>query len=180
MSTAGTIWITGLSASGKSTLARALAAALQDTRAVVLIDGDEFRARLDRAYGYTLEDRFAVLELVVEAAREENSKGRAVVAATISHKQAMRAHARHRIGRFMEVYLDCPPRVCSLRDQKGLYRRAFAGEYACFPGVTEPYEASPDVELVLDTAALPLESALRRLLPAAIRFLTPGSEETPR
>lgn len=174
MSAAGTIWITGLSGSGKSTLARALARELQDTHAVVLLDGDDFRARLDREYGHTVEERFAVLGLLVERAREENLKGRAVVVATISHKQAMRAHARCRLARFLEVYLDCSADVCAARDPKGLYRRARGGEYACFPGVTEPYERSPAVELVLDTAALPVESALQRLLPEALAFLSAG------
>ena len=172
MSAAGTIWITGLSGSGKSTLARALARELQHTHAVVLLDGDDFRARLDREYGHTVEERFAVLGLLVERAREENLQGRAVVVATISHKEAMRVHARGRLARFLEVYLDCSADVCAARDPKGLYRRARAGEYPCFPGVTEPYERSPAVELVLDTAALPVESALQRLLPEALAFLT--------
>jgi adenylylsulfate kinase len=181
----GTIWITGLSASGKSSLGRALASGLSDAAVpgVVVLDGDEFRARLDRKYGHTLQDRVAVLGHLVEAARAENMAGRAVIVMTISHKRAMRAHARRRIGHFMEVYLDCPVEVCSARDPNGLYRRALAGEYSCFPGVTEEYERSEDPEVVLDTAALSAESAARRLLPAALAFLgasdraeIPGSE----
>ena len=173
MSSAGTIWITGLSASGKSSLARALIRELQagGTREVVLFDGDEFRAGLDRPYGHTLADRFAVLGLLVEAVREENLRNRAAVVAAISHKRAMRVHARRRIGRLMEVYLDCPVAVCSARDRKGLYRRAIDGEYSCFPGVTEPYERSPTCELVVDTAAISVDAALRRLLPRAVEFL---------
>lgn len=170
---AGTIWITGLSASGKSSLGRALAGGLRDAAIddFVLLDGDEFRSRLDREYGHSLNDRFAVLHLLVEAALEENTKGRAVIVAAISHKRAMRVHARRRIGRFMEVYLYCPVEVCSARDPKGLYRRALAGEFQCFPGVTEQYERSADAEIVLDTAALSVESALQRLLPEAVAFL---------
>jgi adenylylsulfate kinase len=170
---AGTIWITGLSASGKSSLARALAGELRaaSDEAPVLLDGDEFRARLDRAYGYSLEERFAVLYRLVEEAREENLKGRTVIVATISHKRAMRTHARRRIGRFMEVHLHCPVEVCATRDPNGLYRRARAGEYECFPGITEPYEHSEDPELVLDTAALSTESAVRRLLPETLAFV---------
>ena len=173
MTGAGTIWITGLSASGKSSLGRALTRELQarTNGEVVLYDGDEFRAGLDRPYGHLLEDRFAVLSLLVEAVREENLKNRAVVVAAISHKRAMRVHARDRIGRFMEVHLDCPVEVCSARDQKDLYRRAIAGEYSCFPGITEPYERSPDAELVLDTAAMSADGALCRLLPLAVEFL---------
>ncbi len=173
MKSAGTIWITGLSASGKSSLAGALTRELQarGISEVVLFDGDEFRARLDRYYGHTLEDRFAVLGLLVEAVCEENLKNRAVVVAAISHKRAMRVYARRRIGRFMEVYLDCPSDVCSARDQKGLYRRAIDGEFSCFPGVTEPYERSAISELVLDTATISVDGALRRLLPKAVEFL---------
>jgi adenylylsulfate kinase len=169
----GTIWITGLSASGKSSLGRALASGLEATAIsdLVVLDGDEFRSRLDRTYGHSLQDRIAVLHHLVEAARTENMNGRPVIVATISHKRDMRAHARRRIGRFMEVFLDCPMEVCSARDPKGLYRRALAGEYSCFPGVTEEYERSTDPHLVLDTATLSVQSAVQRLLPEALAFL---------
>jgi adenylylsulfate kinase-like enzyme len=169
----GTIWITGLSASGKTSVGRGLASRLQaDAYAdLVLLDGDEFRARLQRKYGHSLQDRVAVLNQLVEAARTENVNGRAVIVTTISHKRAMREHARRRIGHFMEVYLDCPVEVCSSRDPHGFYRRAFAGEYTCFPGVTEPYERSANTELVLDTAASSIDTAVQRLLPEALAFL---------
>jgi adenylylsulfate kinase len=173
---AGTIWITGVSGSGKSSLARALAVALRATAQVdaVVLDGDEFRASLDRAYGHELHDRFAVLHLLVEAARNENLQGRTVIVAAISHKREMRVHARDRLTRFMEVFLECPGDVCAARDTKDIYRRALAGLYPCFPGVTEPYEQSDNVELVVDTATLSVESALQRLLPRAVDFLKPA------
>jgi adenylylsulfate kinase len=173
MHAAGTLWITGLSASGKSSLARALVERIAGAGApgVVLIDGGDFRERLDRRYGHSLEDRFAVLRLVTEAAREENEQGRSVIVSTISHRRAMREHARRSIARFMEIYLHCPAEVCGARDPHGLYRRARAGEYECFPGVTEPYEPSERPEVVLDTAALSAAQAADRLLPEALAFL---------
>jgi adenylylsulfate kinase-like enzyme len=174
---AGTIWITGLSASGKSSLARALADRLRATAGIdaAVFDGDEFRAGLDRPYGHELADRHAVLRLLVGAVRQTNLEDRPAIVAALSHKREMRAHARQQLPRFMEVFLDCPADVCAARDTKDLYRRANAGEYRCFPGVTEPYERSNGVELVLDTAVLSVEAALERLLPRAIAFLTvPG------
>ena len=172
---AGTIWITGVSGSGKSSLARALAGALRETAHidVVVFDGDEFRAGLDRQYGHELADRLAVLYRLVEAVREEILRDRAVIVAAIAHKREMRMHARRRLPRFMEVFLNCPADTCSARDSKGLYRRARAGEFTCFPGITEPYEPSTVVELELDTAALSLEAALQRVLPRAVEFLRP-------
>jgi adenylylsulfate kinase len=169
----GTIWITGLSASGKSSLSRALAERLGrgGIGALVVIDGGDFRARLERVYGHGLGDRFAVLRLLAEAAREENLAGRHVIVATISHKREMRAHARARVERILEVYLDCPSSVCAQRDPNGIYARAAAGEYECFPGVTEPYEPSAEADVVLDTAVLTPAAAADRLLPRALAFL---------
>jgi adenylylsulfate kinase-like enzyme len=170
---ASVIWITGISASGKTSLARALVHELEAGApgGVALFDGDEFRARLDRRYGHDLADRFAVLDLLVEAVRDECRNRQVVVVAAVSHKREMRAHARRRLGHFLEVFLDCPAEVCASRDPKDLYRRARAGELSCFPGVTEPYERSEKAAVVLDTATLSVESALRRLLPEVAAFL---------
>jgi len=168
----GTIWLTGLAGSGKTTPARHLA---DKPRAAgidnVLLDGEVLRDDLQQQYGHTLEDRFRVLEIIVEQARQAQREGRVVIVATISHKRVMRFHARRRLGRMLEVYLDCPVPVCARRDGKGHYRRALAGEYECFVGVTEPYEPSATPELIIDTATLSVTQAAARLWQAAVDFL---------
>ncbi len=168
----GAVWITGLPASGKTTLSEALHRALQARgHRCTVLDGEALRARLSRQYGHSLEDRFAVLEEIVAAASAERHRGVVPIVATISHKREMRAFARHALGHMLEVYLECAAHVCALRDQKGHYRRAYAGEYACFVGVTEPYEAWDIADIVIDTAKSGVAEATRTLLAASLNFL---------
>jgi adenylylsulfate kinase len=167
------VWLTGLSASGKTTLAMALARDLgnQGMDNITLLDGEAFRAQLARQYGHAPADRYAVLRALVEHAGSEQAAGRVVIVATISHRRDMRRLARERLGRFLEVYLDCPVQICASRDPKGHYRRARAGEYSCFVGVTEAYETWDLADLVLDTGRLSPEAASQALLAATLRFL---------
>lgn len=176
----GSIWITGLPASGKSTLGAALEHALRMRgHACALLDGEALRQRLDRRFGHSLEDRFAVLRAIVAIASQTRDQGVVPIVATISHKRDMRAYARSMLGRMLEVYLDCPPSVCALRDDKGHYLRAHRGEYECFVGVTEPYESWNQADLVLDTAGTGAAAATESLLAAALVFLgTPAEAAT--
>jgi bifunctional enzyme CysN/CysC len=168
----GTIWITGLSASGKSTLGAALTASLCGLGyPAVLLDGEELRQRLGGRLGHTLADRAAMLARIVHIAEGESASGRLPIVATISHKRDMRAYAKARLGRILEVFLDCPASVCAARDRKGHYARALSGEYDCFVGVTEPYETWDDADLVLDTARQDPAESSARLLSAARDFL---------
>lgn len=161
----GTVWLTGLSASGKTTLGRGLHDALAARGlTVALLDGDAIRERLPRRYGHGLEDRAEVLRHIVGMAEDAARQSDAVIVATISHAQWMRDLARERLSPFYEVHLDCPPSACAARDRKGQYARAEAGEYACFIGVTHDYERRRPADLTLDTrsgdAARTLEAAL--------------------
>lgn len=168
----GTIWITGLPASGKTTLGEALAGALRARGyACVVVDGEEVRRRLGSRHGHSLVDRFAALRDIVAVAAEEKRKGTILIVATISHKREMRAFARQALGRMLEVYLECPAAVCAARDYKDHYRRAYAGEYACFVGVTEPYETWEKADVVIDTARFEVAEASNMLLAAALGFL---------
>ena len=156
-----TIWITGLSASGKTTLGSALSRHLTASdRAAVWLDGEEIRRRLDRPYGFTREERVLVVDKIGEMAAEANGDGQIAVVSTTSHVLSSRKAVRKRLQNFFEIYLKCPPQVCAARDYKGQYRRAFDGEIDNFVGVTEPYEESSRVELVIDTAALSADEAL--------------------
>jgi adenylyl-sulfate kinase len=167
-----TIWLTGLSACGKTTLGRRLADSLRERGVVKLdfLDGDELRKRFDRTYGHSLEDRFAVLQRIVEIARESNEAGNIAIVATVSHKRRMREIARENIDAFMEVYLKCPPEVCTRRDYKGVYRAA-ALEHEYIAGVTEPYEVSAAPELVLDTASRTVDECSAALLESVLQFV---------
>lgn len=169
----GTIWITGLSASGKTTLGRHLVRELRQRggTAVELIDGEEIRPTLDRVYGYSRQERSLVVLAVAKLARQYNEEGKAVVVCAISHVEETRRQIRQYLGRFMEVYLYCPVEVCAQRDYKGNYRKAYSGLYDNFVGVTEPYEKSDSPELILDTANCSIDNCLATLLDRAIAFL---------
>ena len=162
----GVIWITGLSASGKSTTGKHLYEKLQNigiTNAEIL-DGEELRTHLDRQYGYTVEERMAVAENIVRVAVDKIKSGKLVIVSTITHKIAMRKMARDNIDLFMEVYLQCPVEVCAERDYKGNYEKAMHGKCDNFIGVTEPYEVSEHPELVIDTGRLSIEDCAEMLL----------------
>jgi len=172
-----TVWITGLPASGKTTLSGALRCGLEERGyACTVLDGDLLRERLSRRYGHSIEDRFAVLREIVAAALDVRDQGMIPIVATISHKREMREYARQALGRVLEVYLDCAAPVCAARDHKGHYQRAYAGEYACFVGVTEPYETWKKAEIVIDTARSCIAQASHTLLAASLAFLSPGGD----
>lgn len=165
------VWITGLSASGKSTLGTALRdGLLMRGYRCCLLDGEVLRARLDRQ-GHSLGERYAVLREIVAVAAAEQQRGRIPIVATISHKRDMRTYAKQALGAVLEVYLDCAASICASRDGKGHYQRAYAGDYACFVGVTEPYETWEEAGLVIDTARLNAAEATRVLLDASLDFL---------
>lgn len=170
--TPGIVWLTGLSASGKTTLADALCAGLSRIGVdnVVVLDGERVRANLGFVAQHSLHDRKRVLREIVELAGTVFDNHGVGIVATISHKRAMRRYARQRLGRMFEVFLDCPPEVCAARDVKGHYARAFAGEYDCFAGVTEPYERS-DPEMTIETARVAEKESSGLLFAAVSAFL---------
>jgi bifunctional enzyme CysN/CysC len=147
-----TLWMTGLSGSGKSSLAYALEKRLfDDGRLCYVIDGDNVRYGLSRDLGFAPEDRTENLRRVAEVARLFNDAGVIVITAFISPYQRNRDDARRIIGaeRFIEVFVDAPIAVCEGRDPKGLYRKARAGEIADFTGISATFEApaAPDIHL---------------------------------
>lgn len=164
---AQTVWLTGLSGSGKTTVARALEQALLDRgRACTVLDGDNLRGGLTADLGFSAEDRAENLRRVAHVAALLNDAGLIVITAFIAPLQSARAQAREVIGpeRFVEVYLSTPVDACRARDPKGLYRRADAGELPEFTGVSAPYEAPIAPELTLDTSSLELRDCLARVL----------------
>jgi len=175
----GTIFITGISASGKSTMGRCLKEAMNKggLTEVRLIDGEETRRRLleqGRSYGYSPEDRKIVALEMARMAFEYNSKGVIAIICSICHTKALRQEMRAIIGNVFEVYLDCPVEVCARRDYKGQYSKAFQGLVDNFIGVAEPYQRSDKVELVLNTAEESVEKCAQVLFRSAMVFLREG------
>ena len=172
-----TLWLTGLSAAGKSTLAFALERRLHDLKhASHVLDGDNVRHGLSQGLGFSKLDRSENIRRVAEVARLMNDAGLIVIVALISPLRADRARARHIIGdaRFQEVHVSTDLAVCEARDPKGLYARARSGQVAEFTGVSSPYEAPQFPALCIDTAQLDLEHALAQLLTLA---LSQGSDD---
>ena len=162
-----TVWFTGLSGSGKSTLAKAVEVSLvkRGVRAFIL-DGDNVRHGLNTDLGFSPADRTENIRRVGEVCRLFYDAGLVVLTAFISpYKQdRCRVRSRHPAGGFIEVFVDCPVEVCERRDVKGLYRKARAGEIADFSGVSAPYEAPLEPELVVNTAESDLATCASKVL----------------
>jgi adenylyl-sulfate kinase len=169
----GTIWITGVTASGKSTLGGKLLNDLKDigVNNVKFLDGESIRKELGDTYGYSTNDRNAILEKTIQMAHECNDNGDIAIVSTISHKRATRQKARDTITNFMEVFLNCPLEVCVERDYKGHYQKALNGEYENFIGIMESYEISESPELVINTKSLTIAESQELLLKNVISFL---------
>ncbi|MCA1007275.1 sulfate adenylyltransferase subunit CysN [Rhodococcus hoagii] len=156
------LWFTGLSGSGKSTIANELECRLHALGChTYLLDGDNVRHGLNRDLGFTEADRVENIRRVTEVARLMADAGLIVLASFISPFRAERDAARELVGedRFCEVFVDTPIEVAEERDPKGLYRKARRGELANFTGVDSPYEAPEDPELRIDTTATSPEEA---------------------
>ncbi|RKP57825.1 adenylyl-sulfate kinase [Pararobbsia silviterrae] len=151
----GVVWLTGLSGSGKSTLASAAAKALSahGMRSAVL-DGDILRRGLNSDLNFSACDRHESVRRAAEVASMLANEGLIAIVALISPLVQMRAHAREIIGdRFREIYVKAQLSRCEAADVKGLYAKARRGEIAGFTGISAPYEAPLDADLVLDTDA---------------------------
>lgn len=165
-----TLWLTGLSASGKSTLAYALERALVDLgRACYVLDGDNVRHGLNRDLGFSESDRSENVRRVAEVARLMNDAGLIVITAFISPMIADRKIARTIIGEehFREVYVSTPLATCEKRDPKGLYAKARNGHIPEFTGVSADYEPPPKPDLVINTGIDNFEESLKKLLSLA-------------
>ena len=161
------LWFTGLSGSGKSTVAGALEEALhQQGVSTYLLDGDNVRHGLCGDLGFSAADRTENIRRIGEVAKLMMDAGVITLAAFISPFRADRERVRHMVapGEFIEVYCHCPVEVCESRDVKGLYQRARAGEVKEFTGISSPYEPPLAPEVQVNTATQPLHMGVAQVL----------------
>lgn len=168
-----TIWISGVTASGKTTLGKFLLEDLKKNgiRKIKFLDGDDLRKRLDKNYGHSLAERFELINEYIKIVKEEIEIGNNVIISTVSHKRKMRDLAKAQLNHFMEINLLCSSKTCAIRDHKNIYNRINEKNNECLPGVTEPYEISDQADLILDTEQCSLEDSKMILLNKALKFL---------
>ena len=162
-----TILLTGLTGAGKTSLAYALERRLFDAgHAAAVLDGENMRLGLSRDLGFTAEDRSENLRRSAEIAKLMNDAGLICIGAFVAPSEEVRQRAAQVVGsdRFLVVHLNAPVEVCRRRDQGGQYARADDGSIASFPGVSAPYEAPPDPDLVLPTHEWSVEQCVDRIL----------------
>ena len=166
-----TIFFTGLSGSGKSTVANALRVRLLEDgcRTVTLLDGDLVRQHLSSELGFSREHRNLNVRRIAFVAAEITRHGGLAICAPIAPYAELRREARalvERVGTFLLVYVATPLEVCEARDPKGLYQRARAGTLPEFTGVSDPYEAPDDADLTIDTSRLAVAQAVDLVIAA--------------
>jgi adenylyl-sulfate kinase len=159
-----TVWFTGLSGAGKSTVSSLIEAELRrrDLRVEVL-DGDVIRTHLSKGLGFSKADRDTNIRRIGWVCEVLSRYGVVAIAAAISPYREIRDEVRGKVERFVEVYMECPVPILAERDVKGLYRKALAGEIKNFTGVDDPYEPplSPEVVCHTDGRETPGQSAAK-------------------
>ena len=157
-----TLWFTGMSGAGKSTISGLMERQLRELGArVEVLDGDVVRTHLSKGLGFSKEDRDENIRRIGFVCELLSRNGVIAMAAAISPYREVRDEVRGRIPNFVEVYVTCPVEVLAERDVKGLYKRALAGEIPHFTGITDPYEPPLNPELTLDmTATSPQEATV--------------------
>ena len=161
------IWFTGLSGSGKSTVAIALERELHKRGLLCrILDGDNIRCGINNNLGFSPADRVENIRRIAEVGKLFVDTGIITIAAFISPNNDMREMAAKILGKdnFVEVYISTPIEVCEQRDVKGLYAKARRGEIKDFTGVSAPFEAPQSPDLELDTSSLSLEESVNSLL----------------
>jgi adenylylsulfate kinase len=160
-----TIWLTGLSGAGKTTIAIELENQLRERGLYIeRLDGDTVREGLTRDLGFSKEDRDKNIERVTFVAKLLSRNGVGTIASFISPYREARQNVRQNTTNFIEVYVNAPLDVCASRDVKGLYAKAFAGELKGFTGVNDPYEAPETPEITVYTDRESLEESVAKIV----------------
>ena len=151
------IWFTGLSGSGKSTVANALEVKLHQLNYhTMLLDGDNVRFGLNKDLGFSDEDRVENIRRISEVAKLFIDSGMIVISAFISPFQSEREYAKSILeeGEFVEIFIDTPIEICQERDPKGLYKKALKGEIKNFTGIDSPYEIPKNPDIIIKTSSI--------------------------
>lgn len=160
-----TLWFTGLSGAGKTTVSRVIE---QDLRArgmkVEVLDGDVIRENLSKGLGFSKEDRDTNIRRIGWVCEVLSRNGVVAIAAAISPYREIRDELRGKIENFVEVYAECPIPVLAERDVKGLYKKALAGEIKNFTGVSDPYEAPLNPEVVYHSDSETVQESAQKIL----------------
>ena len=166
------IWFTGLSGSGKSTVAMGLERELHAQGILCrILDGDNVRAGINNNLGFSAEDRIENIRRIAEIGKLFVQTGVVTLACFVSPTNDIRQMAREIVGEedFLEVYISTPIEECERRDVKGLYARARKGEVKNFTGISAPFEAPVSPDIAIDTSKIPLEESVRTLTELIIK-----------
>jgi len=159
-----TLWFTGMSGAGKSTVSERIYARLREEGAKVeMLAGDEVRTHLSKGLGFSKEDRDTNIRRIGFVAKLLSRNDVIAIVAAISPYRAVRDEVRATIENFVEVYVHCPTEVLAERDVKGLYKRAKAGEIANFTGVSDPYEPPLAPEVTIDSSRESVEESVAKV-----------------
>ena len=158
------IWLTGLSGSGKTTIAQELVKELENSRYIEVMDGDEIRKGLSRDLGFSKDDRNERNHRVIFCSRLLTRNGVIVIVALISPYRETRAYAKEQIQNTFEVFVKAPIAVCIERDPKGLYKKALAGEIKQFTGIDDPYEEPLEADIVVETDKEEVKESVDKIL----------------
>lgn len=161
------LWFTGLSGSGKSTVANAVECKLVELQKhTYILDGDNIRTGLNRGLGFSDEDRIENIRRIGEVAKLFVDSGLIVLSAFISPFQKERDNVRELVedGEFIEVFIDTPLNACESRDPKGLYKKARNGEIPNFTGISSPYEAPINPEIHINNDKISVEEAANKVI----------------
>ncbi len=166
-----TVWFTGLSGAGKTTLARAIESELNARNVKVeVLDGDEVRTNLSKGLGFSKDDRDTNIRRIGYVSRLLSRNGVGVISSAISPYRQVRDEVRREItadgAEFIEVYVQCPIDELAARDVKGLYKKALAGEIKGFTGVSDPYEEPLAPEVTVDTDSESIEESAGKIMAA--------------
>lgn len=160
-----TVWFTGLSGAGKTTISQALEQELRSRGCKLeVLDGDIVRTNLTKGLGFSKEDRDENIRRIGFVSHLLTRNGVIVLVSAISPYRAIREEVRQRIGDFLEVYVSAPLEVCEGRDVKGLYKRARSGEIKNFTGIDDPYESPSNPEVECKTHEETLEESVGKVL----------------
>jgi adenylylsulfate kinase len=160
-----TVWFTGLSGSGKTTISKGVERELRLRNCLVeILDGDVVRTHLSKGLGFSKEDRDANVRRIGFVANLLSRNGVVAITAVISPYRAARNEIRMMSENFIEVYVDAPLEICEARDVKGLYAMARAGEIRGFTGIDDPYEEPLDPEIVCNTAEESIEESITKVI----------------